>query len=139
MSIQGSEIIDWDDLILELLSCPPDVLLADSPGHKSPYEELAMEVVTLAIEDAKISRPSEDKELLPDGCCPACFLLDTLQDPDCIWNQAISHCLHPKVIKEWAEKNAIHWCQGEKPANKPGRPRKNLFPLATGNQQEEAA
>lgn len=128
MSIQGSELIDWDELIIELLSCPADFSLNDSPTLK-PDEELAIEVVARAIDDAKIPRPDEKSERLPDQCCPACFLIDTLQDPDCIWGQSISsHGIHPRVIKRWAEKNAIHWCQGEKPAGKVGRPKMNLFP-----------
>ena len=123
MSIQSSEPIDWDELIIELLSGPADVGLDDF-HNLTPDEELAVEVVGMAVDDAKIPRPDEKSERLPDQCCPACFLIDTLQDQDCIWGQSISRFVHPRIFKRWAEKNAIHWCQGEKPAGRAGRPKR---------------
>ena len=123
MSIQSSELIDWDELILELLSCPTDLGL-DDLHNLTPDEELAVEVVGMAVDDAKIFRPDEKSERLPDECCPACFLINTLQDPDCIWGQIIARFIHPRYFKRWAEKHAIHWCQDEKPAGRAGRPKR---------------
>ena len=140
MSIQGSESIDWDDLILDILDNSPVLGELEAIDlSKEPHEELACEVIEKAMDDAEMSHPGENSDQFPNGCCPACFLINTLQDPDCIWGQIIARFIHPRYFKRWAEKHAIHWCQDEKPSGRAGRPKRIPPESKIEDHQEVAA
>ena len=108
-------VIDWDNLILYLLSVEDLTTINNNDQELEWFENLAQKIVNLAVDDAKREKPQygteEAHNINVNDVCPTCFLIYELTDPECIWGQIIEKWIHPDRLKRWAEDNGIHWCE----------------------------